>query len=255
MTIQKISSSLATYEPFYERILRTGSRVICDPPVTDTDEDYLVLCTQDQRQQLETRLQADGWTLGGSLPNGEQVFHTIDTTINPWGVTQGTPDYTLNTQHEYKNGVIDHAKVFHSWKRLTYPESTTEEGNPEVNLLVTCNETYFDDFTRATFLCQGLNLLEKEDRVMVFEALTRDVWPSGRKKKKNSVLYEKYGKAAWKLISQTPPMTAMDIMQLQQAQNDISPPVVLPDVPHGAGIGLDINGEWTILHAGQVIPG
>lgn len=242
--ISKISSALAGYEPYYERILRTGSRVICSPPSDETDEDYLVLVTPENRILLETQLQADDWVLGGSLPNS--------------GPLDG--DWVLNTVHEYEEGRVSNRHLFHSWKRRETPavydhqhgESTdpfsilstvvTPSEGPEINLLVTCNESYFDDFTRATFLCQGLNLLDKSDRVMVFEALTRDVWPTGRKKKKSPFLFkESYGRPAW---MDTIPMTAWEINQLQQAQAEVNPPIMTTVFPGAAGTQwFDENGN------------
>lgn len=215
MNTSKISKALSGYEPYYERILRTGSRVICSPPPDKTDEDYLVLVTPENRVTLETQLQADNWVLGGSLPNS--------------GPLDG--DWMLNTEHEYEEGKVSNRHLFHSWKRgetITLGTAADpfymKESGPEINLLVTCNESYFDDFTRATFLCQGLNLLDKSDRVMVFEALTRDVWPTGRKKKKSPFLFkESYGRPAW---MDTLPMTGIEVAQLHQAQQMVNPPVV-----------------------------
>jgi len=159
-----LSGYIAKYEPYYQKFVHTGSRVICTPPITDTDDDYLLLVSPDKVQDFENKLVEDGWVLGGSMPNG----------ILP-----------LNTEHEYKeDGSIDHSKVFHSWKTppvMTQPEHhsdwAVEDYSKTVNLLITCNEEYFEDFCRATFLARALNLKYKPDRITLFEAITRNVWP------------------------------------------------------------------------------
>src|SRR4051812_8616312 len=109
MKMTKISSALKDYEPYYEKILKTGSRVICDPPPDNTDEDYILLVLPDQRAAFETRLQLEGWELGGSLPNSGL---DVDPTDQSW---------VLNTEHEYRGGVIDQTRLFHSWKRFETP--------------------------------------------------------------------------------------------------------------------------------------
>lgn len=54
----------------------TGSRYICDPPVTNTDEDFIVLATD--VNSLLGSLHADGWTGGETyrhqIPTGETSF-------------------------------------------------------------------------------------------------------------------------------------------------------------------------------------
>lgn len=244
MNISKphISKALAPYEPYYERILPTGSRVMVDPPPTDTDRDFLVLCTSEQKIGLEALLHQDGWLLGGSLPN----------------IGIDYDDWHLNTEHEYKelpdgSHVIDCSRVFHSWKRPESPgfhNGSSEDilaewvpdSGPEINLLVTCNDQYFQDFTRATFLCQALNLKDKADRVTVFEALTRDVWPPGRKKK-DSRLFK------WNMISKDYFGIAVEAAQLQQAQVLVNPPIVAQANPDGVDLGPGIStpplGWWS----------
>jgi hypothetical protein len=174
-----ISSQLTPYSGYFERILPTGSRVICNPPPEGTDEDYIVLVFQDNLATLESNLNESGWILGGSP--GE--FN---------------PSSPLNTFHTVlKDGSYSSTNLFRSYKAYENPgywiyDNPEEDGldtyvEPSgncVNVIVTCNEEYFDDFTRATFLCKRLNLLEKQDRITVFEALTRNHWPSDNEKKK-----------------------------------------------------------------------
>lgn len=259
----KISKALANYEPYYERILPTGSRIICSPAVTDTDEDYLILVTPENREKLETLLLADGWQLGGSLPNQHDTSEPV--TGDGW---------RLNTEHEYVGGRIDHSRVFHSWKRFETPAvygGPGTEGSgwllplvspsegPEINLLVTCNGQYFDDFTRATFLSKGLNLKDKADRVMVFEALTRDVWPTGNEKRKKRHLYERYN-----LITDTFTNTNTMLQQMpmqtvtEVIDNMVNPPILAEQAEVPPGVWLVNWGDSTVetnIPAGQITLG
>lgn len=117
-------------------VLLTGSKVICDPPVTDTDEDYLVLVPEERRATIEDLLENDGYLEGGS-------------------------GHTDSDFWSYKN----------------------YETNPVINILLTTKQEYFDKFSRATSLAKALNLIDKEDRITLFEAVVRDVWPGDEKPK------------------------------------------------------------------------
>ena len=176
MTSQTIPIS-EDYSEFYSTILHTGSRVICDPPPDDTDDDYLLLVPQDKVVPFSIQLLMDGWVVGGSLPTYDIPLPAGAEPIN---------NYSLKTTHVMKDdGTLDRQGVFHSWKR------------GEVNIVVTCNEDYFDDFHRATALARSLNLTNKGDRVKLFEALTWDSWPSMNENRKSydEVVYKKvYGK-------------------------------------------------------------
>lgn len=50
----------------------TGSAYICDPPVTDTDEDYVVLV--EEFTQAARLLEVQGWEIGGSIFEGHQNY-------------------------------------------------------------------------------------------------------------------------------------------------------------------------------------
>lgn len=49
----------------------TGSNYICDPPVTTTDIDYVVLVEKGQIDSLVPRLEEGGWKLDGSMIPGK----------------------------------------------------------------------------------------------------------------------------------------------------------------------------------------
>jgi len=187
-----MNKTISSYHNFYERVLPTGSRVIVskedqkdNPP---KDDDYIMLVSPSNLVLFETHLRADGWELGGSMPVVHQVHDAF------------VVDESLKTEHTFtEDGKVDMSRVFHSWKKRQTEERKTLGGAtyihqlPDLNIILTCNKEYFEDFTRATFLAKALNLTNKEDRVILFEALTRDVWPSGEhKEKKGSNLLDKY---------------------------------------------------------------
>lgn len=169
-----ISDTVKGYEGYYKKVLETGSKVICDPPPEGTDEDYLLLLEDDNAvNTLESILTFDGWVIGGSMAYSGAG--------------------SLNKEHSFNSdGALSNNNLFHSWK-------TPNDEGIVTNLILTCNEQYFEDFTRATFLARRLNLLDKVDRVVLFEALTRDVWPTEKKKEKktflNGIIHE--GQASW----------------------------------------------------------
>ena len=57
MTIQSIP------EEFVDAWIRTGSSVICNPPVLTTDEDYVILANDPE--EAKTALEDDGWDCCG----------------------------------------------------------------------------------------------------------------------------------------------------------------------------------------------
>jgi hypothetical protein len=110
-------------------VVPVGSRVTCDPPPTDTDEDYLVLVKD--RQTAVAGLKAIGFEYS-STP--EQV-----------------------EKYEQMN-------ISAQWK-------FTSLWFGDINYIVTDSQFFFERFLTATHVCKTLNLLKKEDRIMVFEAI------------------------------------------------------------------------------------
>lgn len=104
----------------------TGSRAICDPPPTDTDQDWLVLT---MASEADVRLVVNKL--------GEAGFH--------WE----------GSQHYQQVAASD----FMSWRK------------GDLNLIVTANLTFAERHRAATSVCKRLNLLAKDDRVAVFQAV------------------------------------------------------------------------------------
>lgn len=109
-------------------VVPCGSRVTCNPPVLDTDEDYLVLVPAAAAVDLECVLMSEGWTLGGSA----------------------IPD---------ESNTVDGDSRFKSWTRGS------------VNLIVTTSARFYRRFVAATEVCRRLNLLSKQDRIALFQAV------------------------------------------------------------------------------------
>ena len=116
-----------------------GSRVTCNPPPMDTDEDYLLLIdpsglgsnqnSSDVRLwNLEHYLRDNGWEVGGSLPTD--------------CITDLNPD-----------------EQFHSWTKS------------ELNLIITLSPTFYGRFMAATSVSKRLNLMNKPDRIALFQAV------------------------------------------------------------------------------------
>lgn len=54
------------YSYYWLDCLHSGSRVICNPPVLDTDDDYIILCAENRLDEFKRVLEGDGFVLGGS---------------------------------------------------------------------------------------------------------------------------------------------------------------------------------------------
>lgn len=100
-----------------------GSRVTCDPPPMDTDEDFLVLVNR--LETAEAGLKALGF------------------------------ESSIADRHEYDGA----EGSFVSYRR------------GDTNLLVTTSDTFHDAFLAASHVAKKLNLLRKEDRILLFQAV------------------------------------------------------------------------------------
>lgn len=108
----------------------TGSRYICDPPVLDTDEDYVVLAKEECRNEFNNYL----------LKNF--FFRTNE----DYGITGPTQ--------------------FQSWRSDYSPDDKR-------NLIITYNPEWYNLFVEATEFAKEENLLQKEDRIKLFELIMR----------------------------------------------------------------------------------
>lgn len=100
-----------------------GSRVTCNPPVTDTDRDIVYLV--ENQESFAEALMADGWAMGGSM-------HPID-------CAQAFKYVSMRKESE--------------------------------NAIFTEEHEFFRRFRAATCVSKRLNLMKKEDRIALFQAV------------------------------------------------------------------------------------
>ena len=103
-------------EELYQEVGLTGSSYICNPPITDTDIDF-VIYSQDWDKLHD-------WC-------EKNAFKT------------NFEDYELEEFRSYKRGII--------------------------NLIVTNDATFYRRFVKATEVAKKLNLLDKQQRVDLFD--------------------------------------------------------------------------------------
>lgn len=127
-------------------VSHTGSREICSPAPTDTDDDYILLCEPEYLKELEIQLTKNKWVRGGSMHN--------DLSDSP-----------------YEGAEVDRTSVFSSWKKQDgWNES-------KLNFIVTISPEFYQNFVLATRLAKKLNLLKKEDRVTLFNSIVYNEFP------------------------------------------------------------------------------
>lgn len=105
-------------------ILPTGSRIICDPPPTDTDQDYVVYIAESNASGLPGDLTERGFELD-----------------NP------------NEHYRPEKG------MFNSWRK------------DDINLIITFNLQFFENFKEATRIAKYMNIRDKETRIALFQAI------------------------------------------------------------------------------------
>lgn len=110
-----------------------GSRVTCNPPPLDTDQDVLVHVHQTNMAIVQSKLQAAGFVREGSNPA------------------------ELNAE-AHKD------IVFHSFRK------------GDMNYIITSDPQFYERFSTATELARKWNLLEKSDRIQLFQAVLYGKW-------------------------------------------------------------------------------
>jgi len=114
------------FNPFIDNMIDmefVGSRVTCNPPPKDTDEDILI------------------------------YTETIATLI-----------------HDCKaNGFVGGEVYFTPDSKTTSQFISLKQG--DINLIVTDNKDFYDKFLLATHVCKTLNVMEKQHRITVFQAI------------------------------------------------------------------------------------
>lgn len=110
----------------------TGSKYICNPPVLDTDEDWVVLVVPELRKEFHQYLFANG--------------------------------FDFNNYNDYAG--MTGSREFTSWRH----QDRLFNGDQR-NLIVTYNPEWYRLMIEATEVAKEENLLKKEDRIACFEMI------------------------------------------------------------------------------------
>lgn len=116
------------FEDYVKAKARTGSSYICDPPVFDTDTDYVLLCSEGYEKSLRDK-----------------------------GFECSTSESAACIEYESMGNFLSYRK-----------------GND--NYIVTTDVEFYVKFVNATRLAKRLNLLKKEDRIALFQAILYGVF-------------------------------------------------------------------------------
>lgn len=123
---------ISDYRGLYIKAAKCGSRITCNPAPTNTDEDWIILIKESKWEDARDCLLDDGWVLGGSDISSEMNNLTQD-------------------------------EQFRSF--------TKEIDGTLVNFICTKSEVFYDRFWAATTVCKRLNLMDKADRIALFQAV------------------------------------------------------------------------------------
>lgn len=110
----------------------SGSRYICDPAPTDTDEDWIILVND--LRYVEAALEGGGWM--NCLRAGLRA-----------------------DRYEMEANIATRS----AWRK------------GDLNLIVTGSRDFYDAFCRATILAKRLNVLDKGDRIALFQAVRHHI--------------------------------------------------------------------------------
>jgi hypothetical protein len=105
-----------------------GSRVTCNPPPMDTDQDVLILVSIEGFGDFVQKLYETGFSLDGSEVTNQQEYIEKDETFQSFSIGE--------------------------W-----------------NAICTCDVTFYKRFVAATEVARRLNLLDKSDRIALFQAV------------------------------------------------------------------------------------
>ena len=109
-------------------VVKVGSRVTCNPPPTDTDEDYIVY------------VKDVSVAVSGLLAMGFE--------------RSSTPEQ-IERYMSMGSGIFSFTSLWFG----------------DLNYIVTDDWLFFERFLTATHVCKALNLMRKEDRILVFGAI------------------------------------------------------------------------------------
>lgn len=106
-----------------------GSRITCNPPPEDTDQDVLVFVDSENADYFVSRMKNAGFNVE---------------------LGEGYAEDALNSGEEDR---------FQSYRL------------GDVNLIVTVDERFYNRFSAATAMAKRANLMQKEERIALFQAV------------------------------------------------------------------------------------
>lgn len=121
------------YTNYFAQYRFVGSRITCNPPPLDTDQDVLVYVQGCNMAVVQDKLLNAGFVREGSNPADMQ-------------------------------GNADNQSVFHSFRK------------GDMNYIITSEMEFYERFSTATELARKWNLLEKADRIQLFQAVLYGKW-------------------------------------------------------------------------------
>jgi hypothetical protein len=154
MTTETFSGLPAYLENLVELWEPVGSRVTCNPPPTDTDQDILVLLPKENLEVFNQELYANKWTSCSDreetdsppvppVGSSSDVWWAWGEAMNKWEATQDT------------YGTLADGESFESWRK------------EDINLIVTLDPEWFDKMMEACEVCKALNVMSKAERIAI----------------------------------------------------------------------------------------
>lgn len=129
----------SSYSYAVKHCMQSGSRVICDPPVMDTDVDYLVL--------------VDDLDVAGAFFHAYDWHNCLENWLDKEDKDKGAMDASGYAVE------LECGARFQAWRQ------------GEVNVILTDDETLHMRSVAATLLAKQLNLQSKEERIKLFRCI------------------------------------------------------------------------------------
>jgi len=144
----------------------TGSSIICDPPVVDSDKDYVIYTNSPAK--LEAELVALGYTKTsdpsyGKKSNENNLAGAIPATNPRWPNPFNRPPQLAPTE-ETTPVKRDPFEEFNTFDAYRHPDNTD-------NLIVLSSIKDFRLWKVATLLAKDLNVTDKAKRIALFRAV------------------------------------------------------------------------------------
>lgn len=133
--MQDLRNQLRYFSAGIKHICQSGSRVICDPPVLNTDQDYLMLV-----EDLDA---------AGIAFQSYRYLNCLDEWLNT----------EAGDRQDYYSVELEAGARFQAWRF------------EDINVIVTDDETLHLRSVAATLLAKQLNLQTKAERIKLFRCI------------------------------------------------------------------------------------